>query len=137
MSYTSLFSAELVDTAAQDSLFENMESSLSAGQAKACEGCLSQDECFTALQGMAHNNALGSDGLPMEFYVKFWNVLGADLLLTLNSSFSTSSLSLSQRRGLITLSFKKGDRLDPKNWHSITHQSIETPTLWVPGKGGG
>ena len=123
--YTSLFSTEPVDTAAQDSLFENMESSLSAGQAKACEGCLSQDECFTALQGMAHNNALGSDNLPMGFYVKFWHVLGADLVLTLNSSFSTGSLSLSQRRGLITLSFKKGDRLEPKNWRPITLLNVD------------
>lgn len=117
--YTSLFSA------AQDSLFENMESLLSAGQAKACEGCLSQDECFTALQGMAHNKAPGSDGLPMEFYVKFWHVLGADLVLTLNSSFSTGSLSLSQRRGLITLSFKKRDCLDPKNWRPIMLLNVD------------
>ena len=123
--YSSLFSAEPVDTAAQDSLFESMESPLSEDQAEVCEGHLSMDECFAALNGMAHNKAPGIDSLPMEFYVKFWNVLGADLVLTLNSSFSASSLSLSQRRGLIILSHKKGDRLDPKNWRPITLLNVD------------
>ena len=42
------------------------------------------------------------------------------LVLVLNSCFSEDRLSLSQRRGVISLSFKKGDRLDPKNWRPIS-----------------
>lgn len=73
---SSLFSAAPVDTAAQDSLFESMESSLSEDQAEVCEGHLSMDECFAALNGMAHNKAPGIDSLPMEFYAKFLECLG-------------------------------------------------------------
>ena len=61
----------------------------------------------------------------MEFYIKFWDVLGSDLVLVLNTSFASGSLSLSQRRGVITLSFKKGDRLDPKKWHPITLLNVD------------
>ena len=78
------------------------------------------DECLAALQGMARSKAPGSDGLPMEFYLKFWNVLGSDLVMVLNSCFDSGSLSLSQHRGVISLTFKKGDRLDPRNWRPIT-----------------
>ena len=36
---------------------------------------------------MAHGKAPGSDGLPMEFFVKFWDVLGLDLVDVLNSCY--------------------------------------------------
>lgn len=68
---------------------------------------------------MARRKAPGSDGPPMESYLKFWPVLGQDLVLVLNSCFSEGRLSLSQLHGVISLSFKKGDHLDPKNWRPI------------------
>ena len=66
--YSSLFFSEPVDSGAQDSLFQAMESTLSEDQADACEGLLSSEECFTALKGMAHNKAPGIDGLPMSSF---------------------------------------------------------------------
>ena len=95
-------------------------SSLTVDESSSCEGDLSLEECFAALSGMARRKAPGSDGLLMKFYLKFWPVLGQDLVLVLNSCFSEGRLSLSQLRGVISLSFKKGDRLDPKNWRPIS-----------------
>ena len=36
---------------------------------------------------MARRKAPGSDGLPAEFYIRFWDVLGADLVEVLNFCF--------------------------------------------------
>ena len=105
--YLSLFSTETTDSAVRSSLHPQVE------------------ECHTALQGMATSKAPGSDGLPMEFYLKFWNVLGADLVAVLNSCFDYGSLSLSQRRGVISLSLKKGGRLDPRNWRPIPLLNVD------------
>ena len=118
--YSSLFSASPTDPGVHDSLLSNVSSSLPPAMAALCEGHLSVAECLTALQGMATHKAPGLDGLPMEFYVKFWPILGSDLVNVLNSCFDSGCLSLSQRRGVISLSFKRGDRLDPKNWRPIS-----------------
>ena len=123
--YSDLFSASSVDPHVQADLLENLSSSLSGGQSSLCEGHLTVVEVLSALRGMARRKAPGLDGLPMEFYLKFWPVVGADLVSVLNSCFDSGSLSLSQRRGVISLSFKKGDRLDPRNWRPITLLNVD------------
>ena len=102
----------------------NVSACLSSSERDACEGLLSVEECFAALQGMARRKAPGSNGLPMEFYLKFWS-LGSDLVRVLNSYFSAGRLSRSQCRDVISLSFKKGDRLDPKNWRPISLLNVD------------
>ena len=102
------------------SLLENISSVLPSHQVPLCEGPLDSAEVLTALKGVSKNKSPGSDGLPAEFYLQFWNVLGSDLTEVLNEAYSTGFLSPSQRRGLISLIYKKGDRLNCKNWRPIT-----------------
>lgn len=73
---SSLFTASPTDASAQESLLGNVVSLLPADQSDSCEGLLIVDECFAALVGMARRKAPGSDGLPAEFYLKFWAVFG-------------------------------------------------------------
>ena len=47
------------------------------------------------------------------------------MVRVLNSCFSAGRLSRSQRQGVISLSFKKGDRLDPKNWRPISLLNVD------------
>ena len=82
-------------------------------------------EYHSALLGMARREAPGSDGLPMEFYIHFWEVLGQDLVDVLNTCYAPGSLSLSQRRGIISLVFKRGDTLDGRNWRPITQLNVD------------
>ena len=74
--YESLFTAEATEAAIANSLLSNVSSILASTQAYLCDGPLSSDECFAALNGMARGKSTGSDGLPMAFYVKFWPILG-------------------------------------------------------------
>ena len=90
--YSSLFPAEPPDADAQESLLDNIESSLYTIQSQSCEGLLSVEECFEALSGMAKHKAPHLDGLPAEFYLKFWHVLGQDLVHVLNSCYTAGSL---------------------------------------------
>ena len=94
-------------------------------QASSYNGLLTTSECRSALLGMAKRKAPGSDGLPMKFYVKFWGVLGEDLVCVLNSCYRDGCMSLSQCSGVILLSFKKGDRLDIRNWRPISLLNVD------------
>ena len=85
-----------------------------------CEGDLTVSECLRAVQGMAKNKTSGFDGLPAEFYLALWPVLGTDLVEVLNYAFRVGFLSVSQRRGLINLLFKADDRTLLKNWRPIS-----------------
>ena len=123
--YSELFTASPTDTVSRDQLFENLDLSLSHDHALVCEGPLSVDEVFTALQGMARQKTPGSDGLPAEFYLTFWDVLGSDLVEVLNPSLEEGSLPPSLRKSLITLIFKKGDRLNCKNWRPISLLNVD------------
>ena len=96
---------------------ENMEAKLTDDQKLSCEGELSAAECFESLKTMEMGKSPGTDGLPAEFYKVFWN----DVSTYLNSSLSKGHLSISQRRGLITLIPKKNKPQQfLKNWRPIS-----------------
>ena len=128
--YATLFTAEATDPAIAKSLLANVSSTLPPAQADLCDGPLDPDECFVALNGirprrLARGKSPGSDGLPIEFYVKFWPLLGADLVNVLNSCYLSGGMSHTKRKGLISLIFKKADRLDPRNWRPIALLNVD------------
>ena len=105
--YDNLFTPQVCDPIAQDTMLSQLTRRLSLAERAGCEGCLTVDECWAALLGTPHSKAPGSDGLPMEFYKVFWQSLGADLVRVLNAAFEAGQLSTSQRRGLIIVLYKR------------------------------
>lgn len=62
----------------------------------------------------------GPDGLTLEFYLKFWDLLGPLLVPVFNECFNDSHLSDSMSTSLTRLIFKKRDDIrDLKNWRPI------------------
>ena len=118
--YINLFSASSLSFSDQDFFLNNLDRFLTNEEASLCEGDLTLAECTAALKSFKRNKSPGLDGLPYEFYTKFWDLLGPDLVATFNDSFAKGSLSFSQRTGLITLLYKKNDRFDTKNWRPIS-----------------
>jgi len=113
--YSTLFTACDTDHSVQNSLLDELSSSLSSAQVTCCEGQISVSEAFASLSGMAKSKSPGSDGFLAEFYLAFWDVLGSDLVEVFNASLDSGILPLSQRSALISLIFKKGSRLEHKN----------------------
>ncbi|KAM4579169.1 uncharacterized protein V3H82_008444 [Fundulus diaphanus] len=81
---------------------------------------LGLQELHTALLSMQGQRSPGVDGLTVEFYKAYWDLLAQDLLDVYNESLLAGSLPLSCRRAVITLLPKKGNLQDIKNWRPVS-----------------
>ena len=72
-----------------------------------CEGLVSENECLNALKEFKNAKSPGSDGFSAEFYRFVWPELGPEMVASFNYGFRTGTLSISQRRGIISLIPKK------------------------------
>ena len=95
--YQHLFTACPVDLGVLSYLLDCLSLSLSVDDAASCDGPISANEAHAALLDMAKGKSSGSDGLPMEFYVAFWDLLGEDLVNVFNASLEAGLLPFSQR----------------------------------------
>ena len=118
--YKALFTAEACDECARNQFFNCDIPRLPEKARESCEGVITERELNNAVKAMENNKSPGFDGLTTNFYKHFWPLFGAELTRVYNYSFNNGLLTVSQRRGIITLLFKKGDRTQLKNWRPIT-----------------
>ncbi|CAM2117520.1 unnamed protein product [Caretta caretta] len=74
---------------------------------------------------MPTNKSPGMDGLTLEFYHVFWDVLGPDLVIVWAESLQNGVLPLSCRRAVLALLPKKGDLHELRNWRPVSLLSTD------------
>ncbi|CAM5166276.1 unnamed protein product, partial [Natator depressus] len=74
---------------------------------------------------MPTNKSPGMDGLTVEFYHAFWDILGPDLATVWTESLQGGVLPLSCRRAVLALLPKKGDLRDLRNWRPVSLLSTD------------
>ena len=52
---------------------------LSEEQKRSCEGRISSEECVRLLDSFHNNKTPGNNGIPIEFYKTFWNLISRNL----------------------------------------------------------
>lgn len=91
---------------------------------------ISTEEMEEAVRQMKNGKSPGCDGLTVEFYKKFWGLIGKHLLASFLYSFSTGTLSPDQRRAIISLIPKKGkDKRHIQNWRPISMLNVDYKIL--------
>ena len=94
------------------------------GEGTAGDGSISLEELTQTLQGLPRGKSPGFDGLPYEFYQRFWDQLGPELTAVLSEAFQAGAASLpaDMTEGRVTLLHKgKGaDRAQPASYRPIT-----------------
>ncbi|CAM2095643.1 unnamed protein product [Caretta caretta] len=122
--YTSLFSPDLTNPGACRVLWEELPT-VSMGDRGRLELPLTLAEFSEALCRMPTNKSLGMDGLTVEFYRAFWEILGPDLATVWAESLQGGVLPLSCRRAVLALLPKKGDLRDLQNWCPVSFLSTD------------
>ena len=127
--YQKLYSRDPVDLQAQRDLLSKVEISLNDQDVNSCERALLADEISGAVRGLSRGKTPGSDGLPLEFYVKFWDQLCPIRLQVYNFSFDHGALSSSMQESVTRLIFKKEDPKNLKNWRPISLLNVNYKIL--------
>ena len=84
-----------------DSFFKKLNiPKLSEEQRTSCEGFITKEECKKAIE---NGKTPENDGIPIEFYKKFWDILADQLVDVFNFSFQLEEMTTSQRQAIIIL----------------------------------
>ena len=77
------------------------------------EGLFTSEECTCkkVLETFEDDKSPVEDGFTAEFYKHFFDLVGTDLINSLNQAFEVGELSISQRRGVIILIPKEDSNL--------------------------
>ena len=103
---------------------------LNVEEQESLEKDLTFEELKDALTSFADNKSPEEKGFTKEFYEVFFDLLRKDLLNSYNEAFNRGSLSVSQKRGTITLIPKGDENLsDLKNWRPISLLNIDYKIL--------
>ena len=117
--YTTRVSPEAA-VGAQEAALSYLSDKILAKTKQALQAPLSQEELRMALWDMCPRKSPGLDGIVLEFYKVFWNVLGEEFTCMINASISEGQLLPSVTQGMIILLHKGGDQQAFMNWRPIT-----------------
>ena len=80
----------------------------------------SKDDIYKTIKSFSKNRTPGIDGLPIEFYLENWDIIGDDFTSVVGCITQNKTISDSQCKGVITLIKKDGNGKDLKNWRPIS-----------------
>lgn len=123
--YQSLYDTKNIDTDFLNDTLKDITMVLNQEDAESLNEILTEDELLKTIQSFQKSKVPGLDGLPIEFYLQFWDFLKNDLLNVLSKCFLYKKLPHSWRRGVITLLPKEGDKTQLKNWRPITLLNLD------------
>ena len=123
--YAKLYSHESIDQSKADDFLKDLPS-LDEHSKELCEGSITKEECFRSIKKMENGKSPGCDGLPAEFYKKFFHLFADSFVGFINACFEKGKLSPSQRLGLITLLCKNPEEPEfLRNWRPISLLNVD------------
>ncbi|KAL6476340.1 hypothetical protein MHYP_G00148500 [Metynnis hypsauchen] len=125
MFYANLFSNRGTDREIGELFLSSLKTSLPSVARDSLETPFSLGELTEVLGKMNRRKVPGLDGLPVEFYSTFWDVLGPEIVEVAEDVHRQGRLTESMRSGVLSLLYKKGDPKDLANWRPLTMLCVD------------
>ena len=118
--YKKLYSSAEINKNECDFFSQQITKKVSSNSHDMLNARLHLDELKNALRKMKNNKSPGPDGIIVEFYKIYWNIVKNDLFDIFEISYESQELPYSQYLALIVLLYKKGLRELITNWRPIS-----------------
>ena len=123
--YKSLYTKDAENQLDQNYFLRNINKHTTIEEREELDLPLSENEVFSALSDLKKNKSPGDDSLTVEFYLCFWVELKSMYLRCLNEIRIHKELSSSQKRGLITIIYKKYETYKIENYRPISLLNVD------------
>ena len=90
---------------------------------------ISDDEIYHILKSFETNKSPGIDGLPAEFYIRFFHIIKEQFCNMIRNSFEIGKLTLSQRKAILILLFKGGDNQLLSSYRPISLICVDSKVI--------
>ena len=118
--YKDLFTSQPMDEQAQNEILSKLDKQVPEPLKIKFEQEITIEELTDSVRKMANGKSPGSDGFPAEFWKFFWKDIENEFKSLVDWIYTTGKLTNSMSGAIIRLLYKKGDRLDVKNYRPIS-----------------
>ena len=118
--YEKLYTNERYDEEDQEWFLQYVSKCLTSNEQILLESVVTQKELFETIKDMNLNKAPGIDGIPIEFYLKYWNIIKKEIIEVIRNNVKGTLLNDKQRKAIITLLPKDGDQSMLKSWRPVS-----------------
>ena len=118
--YANLYKSEQGSFEYQEKFLSYIKCSLDNSDREELCKEVTKKEILIIIKSFSRNRTPGLDGLPIEFYLENWNIIADDFVEIAKYIIANKILSKTQRKGIITITPKDGDKKLLKNWRPIS-----------------
>ena len=118
--YEKLYKRDKYDEDLQKWFIQFIDKKISNEDKQKLESNISNKEILNAINLMNTNKSPSFDGIPIEFYSKYWEIISIEISTIIRNIITGTELKEYQRRAIITLIPKEGDLQLLKSWRPIS-----------------